>query len=62
MSTIAVILSIWVVCSLPLSMVLGALLRDGTPPELIGMDGNHAVYCDHDGSLRRVSLVDHAPA
>jgi hypothetical protein len=62
MLTVCVILSIWTILSIPMSVVLGSLLRDDTPPELVGMDGDRAVYRNNDGSLRWVSLVDRAAA
>ena len=66
MLTIAVIIAIWVVLSLPLSVVLGHSMP-GSPeaspePELLGMDGDLAVYRLSDGSLRRVSLTERTSA
>jgi hypothetical protein len=58
MLTIVVILAIWVVLSLPLSVVLGHTIS--TPQgeaELLGMDGDIAVYRRADGRLERVSLT-----
>ena len=44
MLTIVVILAIWVVLSLPLSVVLGFSIRDDKVVELVGMDGDVAVF------------------
>lgn len=60
MLTIVVILAIWVVLSLPLSVVLGFSFRSDTHPELVGMDGDVAVFRRASGELERVSLGDRA--
>lgn len=52
------ILAIWVVLSLPLSVVLGFSIRDDKVVELVGMDGDVAVFRRADGTLERVPLVD----
>ncbi|MEY2432273.1 MAG: hypothetical protein QOC92_1998 [Acidimicrobiaceae bacterium] len=62
MLTIVVILAIWVLLSLPLSVVLGLSMRTDAHRELVGMDGDAAVYRHGDGSLERVSLAAHASA
>lgn len=62
MFTVFVMLSVWLLLSLPLSVVLGAFLHHDTPPELIGMEGDLAVYLNSDGSFHRVSMIDHAAA
>ena len=62
MLTIVVILAVWALLSLPLSVVLGLSMRSQSRPELIGMDGDLAVYRDANGALQRVSLVEHTPA
>jgi hypothetical protein len=60
MLTVLVIVAIWVVLSLPLSVVLGASLRDDTRLELVGMDGDVAIFRGANGALERVSLADRA--
>ena len=57
MLTIVVILAIWVVLSLPLSVVLGHSISTPGETELLGMDGDVAVFRTADGRLRRVSLT-----
>lgn len=59
MLTIIVILGIWTVLSIPLSVVLGFSFRDNRL-ELVGMDGDNAVYRRPDGTLERSSLIDPA--
>ena len=64
MLTIVVILAIWVLLSIPMCVALGVSMRsdDGQEVagtgvrELLGMDGDSAVYRRADGSLERVSL------
>ena len=60
MLTIIVILGIWVVLSLPMSVVLGLSFRDDTPLELVGMDGEVAVFRRSNGDLERMPLGAHA--
>jgi len=60
MLTIIVILGIWVVLSLPMSVVLGLSFRDDTPVELVGMDGDVAVFRRAGGGLERMPLGDRA--
>jgi hypothetical protein len=60
MLTITVILAIWVVLSLPLSVVLGFSFQDDPQPELVGMDGDLAVFQAADGTVERISLADRA--
>ena len=62
MLTVVVILAVWALLSLPLSVVLGLSMKSPSRPELIGMDGDRAVYRDANGALHRVSLVEHTPA
>lgn len=63
MTTIIVILAIWVLLSLPLSVMLGrAVTPDRAAPELVGMDGDVAVFRRHDGTEFRVSLGEHTVA
>jgi hypothetical protein len=62
MLTIVVILAVWVLLSVPMSIVLGLSMKSQSRPELVGMDGEHAVYRDANGSLQRVSLVEHTAA
>ncbi|HEX4820015.1 MAG TPA: hypothetical protein VFV00_07390 [Acidimicrobiales bacterium] len=57
MLTIAVILAIWVVLSLPLSVVLGHSMSTPQESELLGMDGDVAVFRRADGRIERVSLT-----
>jgi len=59
MMTIVVILAIWVVLSVPLSVILGHSMSTSTPDEseLLGMDGDRAVYRRSDGRIERVSLT-----
>jgi hypothetical protein len=58
MLTIVVILAIWVLLSLPMSVLLGVSLRhDDGCRELVGMDGDAAVYRRANGSFERVSLT-----
>ena len=58
MLTIIMILAIWIVLSLPMSVVLGFSFRDEADLELVGMDGDAALFRRADGSLERVPLVD----
>lgn len=60
MLTITVILAIWLVLSVPLSVVFGLGLRDHRAVELVGMDGPDAVYRRADGTLERMTLGDRA--
>jgi hypothetical protein len=60
MLTIVVVLGIWTALSLPVSVVVAFLLRDDSQLELVGMDGDVAVYCGPNGELERVSLGDRA--
>ena len=62
MLTIVVILAIWVMLSLPLSVVLGHSLSTPRESELLGMDGDVAVFRTADGRLERVSLTAHTSA
>lgn len=63
MLTIAVIFAIWLLLSVPLSLVLGRSMRTGPgAPELIGMDGEAAVFRLADGREHRVFLTERAPA
>ena len=59
MLTILVILAIWVVLSLPLSVILGNSMStpEETESELLGMEGDVAVFRRADGRLDRVSLT-----
>jgi len=57
MMTIAVILAIWVVLSVPLSVILGHTMCPPEESELLGMDGNVAVFRRADGCIERVSLT-----
>jgi len=57
MMTIAVILAIWVLLSVPLSVVLGHSMSTPEESELLGMEGDVAVYRRADGRLERVSLT-----
>jgi hypothetical protein len=56
------ILAIWTLLSLPLSVIVGFSIRDDKVVELVGMDGNAAVYRRADGSLQRMPLVDRTAA
>jgi hypothetical protein len=56
MLTIIVILGIWLVLSLPMSVVLGVSLRGNAQPELMGMDGDVAVFRRPDGAVERMPL------
>lgn len=56
------ILAIWALLSLPLSVVVGFSIRDDKVVELVGMDGDAAVYRRADGSLQRLPLVDRSAA
>jgi hypothetical protein len=58
MLTIIVILAIWLVLSLPMSVVLGFSFRDTDRLELVGMDGDVAVFRRPNGVLERVPLGD----
>jgi hypothetical protein len=60
MLTIFVVLMVWLVLSLPLSMVLGFAFKDDRGVELLAMDGDVAVFRAADGALERVSLADRA--
>jgi hypothetical protein len=57
MLTIIVVLGIWSLLSLPLSVVLGFSLRAADHLELVGMDGDDAVYRRSNGTLQRVRLI-----
>ena len=59
MITILTILGIWLVLSVPMSVVLGCAMRDRSA-ELEGMDGDVAVFRRADGTLERMPLGDHA--
>jgi hypothetical protein len=60
MLSIYAILAIWILLSLPVSLVLGFSLRDDSRPELVGMDGEVAVFRRTSGLFERVSLTDRA--
>jgi hypothetical protein len=60
MLTILVILAIWVVLSVPMSVVLGCSFRADSPLELLGMDGDVAVFRSADGTLERMPLSERA--
>ena len=60
MLTIIVVLGIWTALSLPVSVVVAFMLRDDSQLELVGMDGDVAVYRRPNGELARVSLGDRA--
>ena len=63
MLTIIVILAIWVLLSLPLSVILGHAMKDDSGPlELVGMDGENAVFRRPNGSFERVALSDRTAA
>ena len=62
MLTIVVILAIWVVLSVPLSVVLGHSISTPGESELLGMDGDMAVFRRADGRLERVSLSERTSA
>jgi hypothetical protein len=53
------IIVIWVLLSLPMSVVLGSFFRHDVT-ELVGMDGDVAVFRRADGSLERMPLGDRA--
>jgi len=57
MLTIVVMLAIWVVLSLPLSVILGHSMSPRGESELLGMEGDVAVFRTADGRLERVSLT-----
>jgi hypothetical protein len=56
MLTIIVILGIWLVLSVPMSVVLGFSLRGNAQRELVGMDGDVAVFVRPDGVVERMPL------
>ena len=60
MLTIVVVLAIWAALSLPVSVVVACLLRDSSQLELVGMDGDVAVFCGANGEVERVSLGERA--
>ena len=62
MLTIVVILAVWVLLSLPMSVVLGLSMKSESRPELVGMEGDVAVFRRSNGALQRVSLVERTPA
>ena len=62
MLTILAILAIWTALSIPLSLVLGVSLRRGRGVELLGMDGDVAVYRSADGGIVRQRLIDRTAA
>jgi hypothetical protein len=62
MLTLLTILGIWTVLSIPMSVVLGlSINRETHAPELVGMDGDVAVY-RRDGRLERVPLFERSAA
>jgi hypothetical protein len=58
--TIILVLGIWLVLSIPMSVVLGSIMRDDRVVDLVGMDGDAALFRRADGTLVRRPLVDHA--
>lgn len=63
MVTIIVILAIWMLLSVPMSLILGhAMTAESTTPELLGMDGDVAVFRRTDGTELRVSLSERTTA
>jgi hypothetical protein len=63
MTTIIVILAIWMLLSLPMSVILGHAMSSESPePELVGMDGDVAVFRRSDNTELRVSLAEHTVA
>jgi hypothetical protein len=58
--TIIVILAIWLVLSVPMSVVLGFAMRDDRVVELEGMDGDVAVFRRADGTIERMPLGERA--
>ena len=62
MLTIVVILAIWVVLSVPLSFVLGHSMAGPQESELLGMEGDVAVFRRPDGRIERVSLSQRTSA
>lgn len=62
MLTLVTILGIWTVLSIPLSVVLGFSMHRSTEErELLGMDGDAAVY-RRAGRLERVPLFERTAA
>lgn len=57
MLTLIVILGIWTLLSLPMSVILGSSISGRPDPELVGMDGDAAVYRFPNGRLERVPLT-----
>ena len=58
MLTIVVMLAIWIVLSVPLSVVLGhSMSTTRRESELLGMEGDVAVFRTASGRLERVSLT-----
>jgi hypothetical protein len=62
MLTIAAILAIWTVLSFPVSVLLGFSLRTAGPAELVGMEGDVAVFRRPDGRLERMPLTNRTAA
>jgi hypothetical protein len=62
MLTIIVILAIWLVLSIPLSVVLGFSFRDDNTLDLVGMDGDDIVFRRPSGDLERVPMFDRTAA
>lgn len=63
MTTIIVILAIWMLLSLPMSVIVGrAMTPERTEPELLGMEGDVAVFRRSDGSVQRVPLGERTVA
>ena len=60
--TIVVILAIWVLLSVPLSVVLGHSMSTPGESELLGMEGDVAVFRTADGRVERVSLSERTSA
>jgi hypothetical protein len=50
------IIMVWVALSIPISLVLGLSFWGEAPVELVGMDGDDAVFQRPDGTLERMPL------
>jgi hypothetical protein len=56
--TLVLVVAIWIAVSLPVSLALGLLMRGEPEPELVGIEGDHAVYSLGGKALLRVPLLE----
>jgi hypothetical protein len=58
MSMMIMVAAMWVVVSLAIALVVGGSFGTDDPPELLGMDGDLAVYRRANGVIERFPLVE----